>query len=108
VQGASEPLPGSGNVRRLHVDPDDDVLYTVFSKDQKNRLRPPRKTLLCVFSLHAINEQMKSRIKACYRGDGSLDLTWHNNRHMPCIPAVSQPHECSSSTMFAVYGVFST
>lgn len=55
---------------------------------QKNRSNPPRETVLCLFTLHAINLAMRERIRSCYRGEGRLSLPWLLNKELPCIHTV--------------------
>nr|XP_012613633.1 plexin-A3 isoform X4 [Microcebus murinus] len=52
---------------------------------QKNRVSPPRQTVLCIFTLSNINAHIRRRIQSCYRGEGTLALPWLLNKELPCI-----------------------
>ncbi|XP_059843060.1 plexin-A4 isoform X1 [Hypanus sabinus] len=65
----------------------DDVLFAVFSKGQKQRSQPPDESVLCMFVLNTINEHIKKRLQSCYRGEGLLDLAWLKVKDIPCVSA---------------------
>ncbi|XP_055368141.1 plexin-A4 isoform X3 [Betta splendens] len=80
---------GSILAHSLEVAPDDDVLFAVFSKGQKRRPRQASQdSALCVFSLRTINEKIKNRLQACYKGEGTLDLAWLKVKDIPCSSAL--------------------
>uniref|UniRef100_A0A452R7S4 Plexin A3 n=1 Tax=Ursus americanus TaxID=9643 RepID=A0A452R7S4_URSAM len=85
VQSAHLAKPGLLLAQALGVPPDEDVLFTVFSQGQKNRVSPPRQTILCLFTLSTINAHIRRRIQSCYRGEGTLALPWLLNKELPCI-----------------------
>jgi hypothetical protein len=61
----------------------------VFAQGQKNRVKPPKESALCLFTLRAIKEKIKERIQSCYRGEGKLSLPWLLNKELGCINSVS-------------------
>lgn len=65
------------------------MLFTVFAQGQKNRVKPPKESVLCLFTLRAIKEKIKERIQSCYRGEGKLSLPWLLNKELGCINSVS-------------------
>ncbi|XP_072097591.1 plexin-A4 isoform X3 [Mobula birostris] len=65
----------------------DDVLFAVFSKGQKQRSQPPDESVLCMFVLNTINEHIKKRLQSCYRGEGLLDLAWLKVKDIQCVSA---------------------
>nr|XP_012613632.1 plexin-A3 isoform X3 [Microcebus murinus] len=85
VQSAHLAKPGLLLAQALGVPADEDVLFTVFSQGQKNRVSPPRQTVLCIFTLSNINAHIRRRIQSCYRGEGTLALPWLLNKELPCI-----------------------
>lgn len=89
VQSAHLAKPGLLLAQALGVPADEDVLFTVFSQGQKNRVSPPRQTVLCLFTLSNINTHIRRRIQSCYRGEGTLALPWLLNKELPCINTVS-------------------
>uniref|UniRef100_A0A4W3IM62 Plexin A4 n=2 Tax=Callorhinchus milii TaxID=7868 RepID=A0A4W3IM62_CALMI len=76
LQAAYLSKAGAILARSLGIGPDDDVLFTVFSKGQKRRSKVPDESALCMFVLKSINERIKDRLQSCYRGEGFLDLAW--------------------------------
>nr|XP_012613634.1 plexin-A3 isoform X5 [Microcebus murinus] len=88
VQSAHLAKPGLLLAQALGVPADEDVLFTVFSQGQKNRVSPPRQTVLCIFTLSNINAHIRRRIQSCYRGEGTLALPWLLNKELPCINTV--------------------
>ena len=91
VQDAYLSRPGRALARQLGLAEDEDVLFTVFAQGQKNRVKPPRESVLCLFTLRAIKEKIKARIQSCYRGEGKLSLPWLLNKELGCINSVSTP-----------------
>lgn len=85
VQDAYLSRPGRALARQLGLAEDEDVLFTVFAQGQKNRVKPPRESVLCLFTLRAIKEKIKARIQSCYRGEGKLSLPWLLNKELGCI-----------------------
>ena len=94
VQDAYLSRPGRALARQLGLAEDEDVLFTVFAQGQKNRVKPPKESVLCLFTLRAIKEKIKERIQSCYRGEGKLSLPWLLNKELGCINSVSRrrPH----------------
>lgn len=98
VQDAYLSRPGRALARQLGLADDEDVLFTVFAQGQKNRVKPPKESALCLFTLRAIKEKIKERIQSCYRGEGKLSLPWLLNKELGCINSVSEhcvPWGCS-------------
>uniref|UniRef100_A0A8C6EY76 Plexin A1 n=1 Tax=Marmota marmota marmota TaxID=9994 RepID=A0A8C6EY76_MARMA len=89
VQDAYLSRPGHALARQLGLTDDEDVLFTVFAQGQKNRVKPPKESALCLFTLRAIKEKIKERIQSCYRGEGKLSLPWLLNKELGCINSVS-------------------
>uniref|UniRef100_A0A2K6KZI9 Plexin-A1 n=1 Tax=Rhinopithecus bieti TaxID=61621 RepID=A0A2K6KZI9_RHIBE len=85
VQDAYLSRPGRALARQLGLAEDEDVLFTVFAQGQKNRVKPPKESALCLFTLRAIKEKIKERIQSCYRGEGKLSLPWLLNKELGCI-----------------------
>lgn len=85
VQAAFKQKPGRKLAQNLGLQGDDDVLFVVFSKGQRNRTDPSRETALCLFTLQEINQAMKEKISGCYKGIGHLSLPWLLNKDRQCI-----------------------
>uniref|UniRef100_A0A8C4LCE5 Plexin-A1 n=1 Tax=Equus asinus asinus TaxID=83772 RepID=A0A8C4LCE5_EQUAS len=85
VQDAYLSRPGRTLARQLGLAEDEDVLFTVFAQGQKNRVKPPKESVLCLFTLRAVKEKIKERIQSCYRGEGKLSLPWLLNKELGCI-----------------------
>ncbi|XP_072571531.1 plexin-A1-like [Paramormyrops kingsleyae] len=85
IQDAYLGRPGKQLAASLSVSEDEDVLFTVFSQGQKNRAKPPRESVLCLFTLRRIKEKIKERIQSCYKGEGKLSLPWLLNKELSCI-----------------------
>ncbi|XP_036595545.1 plexin-A1-like [Trichosurus vulpecula] len=85
VQDAYLSKPGKALARQLGVSEGEDVLFTVFAQGQKNRVKPPKESVLCLFTLKKIKDKIKERIQSCYRGEGKLSLPWLLNKELGCI-----------------------
>ncbi|XP_039766033.1 plexin-A1 isoform X3 [Ornithorhynchus anatinus] len=85
VQDAYLSKPGRALARQLGVSEHEDVLFTVFAQGQKNRVKPPKESVLCLFTLKKIKDKIKERIQSCYRGEGKLSLPWLLNKELGCI-----------------------
>nr|XP_020139144.1 plexin-A1-like [Microcebus murinus] len=85
VQDAYLSRPGRELASQLGLAAGEDVLFAVFAQGQKNRVKPPKETALCLFTLRAIKEKIKERIQSCYRGEGKLSLPWLLNKELGCI-----------------------
>ncbi|XP_069485730.1 plexin-A4 isoform X3 [Ambystoma mexicanum] len=88
LQAAYLSKAGAILARSLGVGPNDDVLFAVFSKGQKRRVKSLDETALCVFVLKEINDRIKERLKSCYKGEGTLDLAWLKVKDIPCSSAL--------------------
>ncbi|XP_078517854.1 plexin-A1 isoform X1 [Lissotriton helveticus] len=85
IQDAYLSKPGKRLARELGISEKEDILFTVFSQGQKNRVKPPKESVLCLFTLKKIKEKIKERIQSCYRGEGKLSLPWLLNKELGCI-----------------------
>uniref|UniRef100_A0A8C1WN19 Plexin-A1 n=1 Tax=Cyprinus carpio TaxID=7962 RepID=A0A8C1WN19_CYPCA len=85
IQDAYLAKPGRQLANSLGISEQEDILFTVFSQGQKNRVKPPKESALCLFTLTKIKEKIKERIQSCYRGEGRLSLPWLLNKELPCI-----------------------
>ena len=90
LQAAYLSKAGAVLGRTLGVRPDADLLFTVFSKGQKRKMKSLDESALCIFILKQINDRIKERLQSCYRGEGTLDLAWLKVKDIPCSSAVSQ------------------
>ncbi|XP_018421566.1 PREDICTED: plexin-A4 [Nanorana parkeri] len=70
--------------KSLGIKPGDDILFTIFSKGQKRRMKSLDESALCVFVLKQINDRIKERLQSCYKGEGTLDLAWLKVKDVPC------------------------
>ncbi|XP_064422468.1 plexin-A1 [Latimeria chalumnae] len=96
IQDAYLSKPGKILARSLGISEEEDILFTVFSQGQKNRVKPPKESALCLFTLRKIKEKIKERIQSCYRGEGKLSLPWLLNKELACInsPLQIDDHFC--------------
>ncbi|XP_029361379.1 plexin-A1-like [Echeneis naucrates] len=85
VQDAYLACPGIRLARSLGIQEHEEVLFTVFAQGQKNRVKPPKESALCLFTMRRIKEKIKERIQSCYRGEGKLSLPWLLNKELACI-----------------------
>lgn len=91
LQAAYLSKAGAILARTLGIGPNDDVLFTVFSKGEKRvQSLDETETALCVFALKEINDRIKERLRSCYKGEGTLDLAWLKVKDVPCSSAVSR------------------
>uniref|UniRef100_A0A670JE23 Sema domain-containing protein n=1 Tax=Podarcis muralis TaxID=64176 RepID=A0A670JE23_PODMU len=74
LQAAYLSKAGAILARSLGIRPEDDVLFTVFSKGQKRKMKSLDESALCIFS--------------CYRGEGTLDLAWLKVKDIRCSSAL--------------------
>uniref|UniRef100_A0A803V6X9 Plexin A4 n=1 Tax=Ficedula albicollis TaxID=59894 RepID=A0A803V6X9_FICAL len=88
LQAAYLSKAGAILARSLGVGPEDDILFTVFSKGQKRKMKSLDESALCIFVLKNINDRIKDRLQSCYRGEGTLDLAWLKVKDIPCSSAL--------------------
>nr|KAF6419147.1 plexin A4 [Rousettus aegyptiacus] len=88
LQAAYLSKAGAVLARTLRVRPEDDLLFTVFSKGQKRKMKSLDESALCIFILKQINDRIKERLQSCYRGEGTLDLAWLKVKDIPCSSAL--------------------
>lgn len=89
LQAAYLGKPGRVLAASLNISAHDDVLFTIFSKGQKQFHRPPDDSALCVFTIRDINARIKERLQSCYQGEGNLELNWLLGKDVQCTKAVS-------------------
>ncbi|XP_062441843.1 plexin-A1 isoform X1 [Rhea pennata] len=85
IQDAYLTKPGKTLAKYLGISEQEDILFTIFSQGQKNRVKPPKESVLCLFTLKKIKDKIKERIQSCYRGEGKLSLPWLLNKELGCI-----------------------
>uniref|UniRef100_A0A8D1HP83 Plexin A4 n=1 Tax=Sus scrofa TaxID=9823 RepID=A0A8D1HP83_PIG len=88
LQAAYLSKAGAVLAQTLGVRPEDDLLFTVFSKGQKRKMKSLDESALCIFILKQINDRIKERLQSCYRGEGTLDLAWLKVKDIPCSSAI--------------------
>uniref|UniRef100_A0AAZ3NQS3 Sema domain-containing protein n=1 Tax=Oncorhynchus tshawytscha TaxID=74940 RepID=A0AAZ3NQS3_ONCTS len=88
LQAAYLAKPGRVLAASLNISATDDVLFTVFSKGQKQYHRPPDDSALCVFTIKDINARIKERLQSCYQGEGNLELNWLLGKDVQCTKPV--------------------
>ncbi|XP_032375781.1 LOW QUALITY PROTEIN: plexin-A2 [Etheostoma spectabile] len=87
LQAAYLGKPGRFLAASLNISAQDDVLFTIFSKGQKQFHRPPDDSALCVFTIRDINARIKERLQSCYQGEGNLELNWLLGKDVQCTKA---------------------
>ncbi|XP_075953782.1 plexin-A2 [Anarhichas minor] len=87
LQAAYLGKPGRILAVSLNISAQDDVLFTIFSKGQKQFHRPPDDSALCVFTIRDINARIKERLQSCYQGEGNLELNWLLGKDVQCTKA---------------------
>ncbi|KYO38809.1 hypothetical protein Y1Q_0023480 [Alligator mississippiensis] len=88
LQAAYLSKAGTILARSLGVSKDADILFTVFTKGQKRKMKSLDESALCIFVLKKINDRIKERLQSCYRGEGTLDLAWLKVKDIPCSSAL--------------------
>uniref|UniRef100_A0A8K9XG51 Plexin A2 n=1 Tax=Oncorhynchus mykiss TaxID=8022 RepID=A0A8K9XG51_ONCMY len=88
LQAAYLAKPGRVLAASLNISATDDVLFTVFSKGQKQYHQPPDDSALCVFTIKDINARIKERLQSCYQGEGNLELNWLLGKDVQCTKPV--------------------
>ncbi|XP_008317315.1 plexin-A2 [Cynoglossus semilaevis] len=87
LQAAYLGKPGRVLAASLNIGAQDDVLFTIFSKGQKQFHRPPDDSALCIFTIRDINARIKERLQSCYQGEGHLELNWLLGKDVQCTKA---------------------
>ncbi|NXE74183.1 PLXA2 protein, partial [Cochlearius cochlearius] len=87
LQAAYLSKPGDVLAKSLNITAQDDVLFAIFSKGQKQYHQPPDDSALCVFPIRTINAQIKDRLQSCYQGEGNLELNWLLGKDVQCTKA---------------------
>ncbi|XP_034445779.1 plexin-A2 isoform X2 [Hippoglossus hippoglossus] len=87
LQAAYLGKPGRILASSLGIGAQDDVLFTIFSKGQKQFHQPPDDSALCVFTIRDINARIKERLQSCYQGEGNLELNWLLGKDVQCTKA---------------------
>lgn len=101
LQAAYLSKAGAILARSLGIRPEDDILFTIFSKGQKRKMKSLDESALCIFVLKKINDRVKERLQSCYKGEGTLDLAWLKVKDIPCSGAVS--HVSSQTLGFSLF-----
>ncbi|NXJ67190.1 PLXA2 protein, partial [Rostratula benghalensis] len=87
LQAAYLSKPGEVLARSLNITAQEDVLFAIFSKGQKQYHQPPDDSALCVFPIRTINAHIKDRLQSCYQGEGNLELNWLLGKDVQCTKA---------------------
>uniref|UniRef100_A0A8C8Y221 Plexin-A2 n=1 Tax=Panthera leo TaxID=9689 RepID=A0A8C8Y221_PANLE len=87
LQAAYLAKPGDSLAQAFNISGQDDVLFAIFSKGQKQYHHPPDDSALCAFPIRAINRQIKERLQSCYQGEGNLELNWLLGKDVQCTKA---------------------
>ncbi|XP_022449214.1 plexin-A2 [Delphinapterus leucas] len=87
LQAAYLAKPGDSLAQAFNISGQDDVLFAIFSKGQKQYHHPPDDSALCAFPIRAINFQIKERLQSCYQGEGNLELNWLLGKDVQCTKA---------------------
>lgn len=88
LQAAYLSKPGDVLAQSLNITAQEDVLFAIFSKGQKQYHQPPDDSALCIFPIRTINAQIKDRLQSCYQGEGNLELNWLLGKDVQCTKAV--------------------
>uniref|UniRef100_A0A452HTS4 Sema domain-containing protein n=1 Tax=Gopherus agassizii TaxID=38772 RepID=A0A452HTS4_9SAUR len=88
LQAAYLSKPGDVLANALNITAQDDILFAIFSKGQKQYHQPPDDSALCVFPIRTINTQIKERLQSCYQGEGNLELNWLLGKDVQCTKPV--------------------
>ncbi|XP_030821421.1 plexin-A2 [Camarhynchus parvulus] len=87
LQAAYLAKPGEVLARALNITAQEDVLFAIFSKGQKQYHQPPDDSALCAFPIRTINAHIKERLQSCYQGEGNLELNWLLGKDVQCTKA---------------------
>ncbi|XP_059723498.1 plexin-A2 [Haemorhous mexicanus] len=87
LQAAYLSKPGEVLARALNITAQEDVLFAIFSKGQKQYHHPPDDSALCAFPIRTVNAHIKERLQSCYQGEGNLELNWLLGKDVQCTKA---------------------
>ncbi|NWU02100.1 PLXA2 protein, partial [Urocynchramus pylzowi] len=87
LQAAYLSKPGQVLAGALNITAQEDVLFAIFSKGQKQYHHPPDDSALCAFPLRTVNAHIKERLQSCYQGEGNLELNWLLGKDVQCTKA---------------------
>uniref|UniRef100_A0A674GRQ0 Plexin-A2 n=1 Tax=Taeniopygia guttata TaxID=59729 RepID=A0A674GRQ0_TAEGU len=87
LQAAYLSKPGEVLARALNITAQEDVLFAIFSKGQKQYHHPPDDSALCAFPIRTVNAHIKERLRSCYQGEGNLELNWLLGKDVQCTKA---------------------
>ncbi|XP_062416372.1 plexin-A2-like, partial [Pungitius pungitius] len=87
LQAAHLSKAGGALAKSLNISAQEDVLFAVFSKGQKQCHDPPDHSALCVFTIRDVNARIKERLQSCYQGEGNLELHWLLGKDVQCTKA---------------------
>uniref|UniRef100_A0A8C3V9N9 Plexin A2 n=1 Tax=Catharus ustulatus TaxID=91951 RepID=A0A8C3V9N9_CATUS len=88
LQAAYLSKPGEVLARALNITAQEDVLFAIFSKGQKQYHHPPDDSALCAFPIRTVNAHIKERLQSCYQGEGNLELNWLLGKDVQCTKPV--------------------
>uniref|UniRef100_A0A7N8XWS6 Plexin-A2-like n=1 Tax=Mastacembelus armatus TaxID=205130 RepID=A0A7N8XWS6_9TELE len=95
LQAAYLSKAGRVLAKSLNISTQEDVLFAVFSKGQKQYHDPPDHSALCIFTIQDINTRIKERLQSCYQGEGNLELHWLLGKDVQCTkPVPIDDHFC--------------
>uniref|UniRef100_A0A8C7ZCH0 Plexin-A2 n=1 Tax=Oryzias sinensis TaxID=183150 RepID=A0A8C7ZCH0_9TELE len=87
LQAAYLSKVGRVLAKSLNISAQEDVLFAVFSKGQKQYHDPSDHSALCIFTIQDINARIKERLQSCYQGEGNLELHWLLGKDVQCTKA---------------------
>ncbi|CAG5978486.1 unnamed protein product [Menidia menidia] len=87
LQAAYLSKAGRVLARSLNISAQEDVLFAVFSKGQKQYHDPSDHSAVCIFTIQDINARIKERLQSCYQGEGNLELHWLLGKDVQCTKA---------------------
>ncbi|ROT77169.1 Plexin-A4 [Penaeus vannamei] len=76
AQAAFLGKPGTDLATQMGIQPNDDVLFAVFSCGREDSPRPANSNALCVYSMKSIRRRFIDNIQECYRGKGERGLNF--------------------------------
>uniref|UniRef100_A0A8C7ZHD7 Plexin A2 n=1 Tax=Oryzias sinensis TaxID=183150 RepID=A0A8C7ZHD7_9TELE len=95
LQAAYLSKVGRVLAKSLNISAQEDVLFAVFSKGQKQYHDPSDHSALCIFTIQDINARIKERLQSCYQGEGNLELHWLLGKDVQCTkPVPIDDHFC--------------
>ncbi|XP_055772869.1 plexin-A2-like isoform X1 [Salvelinus fontinalis] len=87
LQAAHLSKAGKVLARYFNISAQDDILFAVFTKGQKQYHKPLDNSALCIFTIRDVNARIKERLQSCYQGEGNLELHWLLGKDVQCTKA---------------------